>query len=126
MAARVPFHFLQGGSSRFADRAVGDGRRLLVVVELGDGIPVEAEVVGTSWDVAPLGSARLVLPSMPEAWDADLLAPAIESADAALAWFTQLETDEGAPWGRGITPDTRRGAPPSRRPRGSGGFDEAW
>lgn len=79
-------------------------RRLLLMVTIGKGVPVQADLLGTRWEL-PAGLGMLVLPDTPvgpEPWRRDLLAPPIEGADRALTWFGKRDEDRHeSVWGRG-------------------------
>ena len=79
-----------------------DERRFLVMVTLGKGVPVQADLLGTSWQL-PDDAGLLVLPSPPDGGStlALLRAPPIEHADRALTWFTASESTGLGPWGVG-------------------------
>ena len=74
--------------------------KLLLMIALGDGVPVQSDLLGTTWTLAfPAWGAvgELVLPLAPASTVAQndaLLCPVVDGAEEALEWFQGCATDE--------------------------------
>ncbi len=84
---------------------MADGANWLVMVVLGDGVYMSAELLGTSWLIERGVSGTLVLPSPPSDYKSPgwMLEPTpIAGAERALAWFSEPVGEAGEPvWGSG-------------------------
>lgn len=81
-----------------------DGDRLLLLVELLDGMPLQADVLGTTWTVGPTPRpCTLVLPRQPLEDDDfhQLTRPSVDGASAAVDTLESYATDEWSVWGNG-------------------------